>query len=205
MQRVIDYYYTHVSPWAYLGHESFLKLANDAGYGIRFKPVNLGPVFAETGGLPLQKRHVVRRNYRLVEMQRWREKRGLQLLLQPKFFPCDPSLADRIAVALAVEGGPAAEYSLAVFRALWAEDFNIADPAVLRAVLEKLGLEADRVMLAAEDKDIQEKYASHQTDAIAADVFGSPSYVVNGEVFWGQDRLEALADMLQSGRDPYVS
>src|SRR5690606_7746746 len=131
MQRVIEYYYTHVSPWAYLGHRAFLDLADRHGYAIRFKPVLLGPVFAESGGLPLSKRHPLRQAYRLVELQRWREKRGLPLNLRPRHFPADPSLADRIALALALEGGPAGAFTEAAFRLTWVDDRDISDRPVL--------------------------------------------------------------------------
>lgn len=204
MQRVIDYYYTHASPWAYLGHRAFLDLADRHGYAVRFKPVLLAPVFAESGGLPLSKRHPLRQSYRLVELQRWRDKRGLPLVLRPKHFPADPSPADRIALALALEGGPAGAFTEAAFRVTWVDDLDIADRAVLRAVLEKMHLEADRVLAAADSKDLQERYVGHQRDALAAGVFGSPSYVLNGEVFWGQDRLDLLDDALTSGREPFL-
>ncbi len=203
MQRVIEYYYTHVSPWAYLGHRAFLDLADRHGYAIRFKPVLLGPVFAESGGLPLSKRHPLRQAYRLVELQRWREKRGLPLNLRPRHFPADPSLADRIALALALEGGPAGAFTEAAFRLTWVDDRDISDRPVLAAVLETLGLDTDKVLTAADGRDIEDRYVSHQSDALAAGVFGSPSYVLNGEVFWGQDRLDLLEDALTSGRQPY--
>ena len=80
-----------VSPWAAIGHSIFLGMARRHDVAITFKPVSLGEVFAETGGLPLPKRHPVRQRYRLMELQRWRAKRGLdlkQLRLEP--FPAAP-------------------------------------------------------------------------------------------------------------------
>ncbi|WP_349359841.1 2-hydroxychromene-2-carboxylate isomerase [Stappia sp.] len=204
MQRVIDYYYTHASPWAYLGHAALLALVERHGYAVRFRPVSLTTVFAETGGLPLAKRHPVRQAYRFIELQRWREQRNLPLTLKPAYFPVKPDLADRVAVALALEGGPVAAYSDAVFRALWTEDQDIAAAPVLAAILKRLDLDAEAVLAQAGEKPVVERYMENQSDAIAGGVFGSPSYVLNGEVFWGQDRLELLDAALASGRGPFT-
>ncbi|WP_029060059.1 2-hydroxychromene-2-carboxylate isomerase [Stappia stellulata] len=203
MQRIIDYYYTHASPWAYIGHEAFLALADRREYAVRFRPVSLTTVFAETGGLPLAKRHPVRQAYRLVELQRWRAYRNIPLTLKPAHFPVNPELADRIALAVAVEGGPVAAYSLAVFKALWVDELDIARDSVQRAILERLGLNADATLGQASEKPIVERYMSNQAEAIETGVFGSPSYVLNGEVFWGQDRLDLLDAALAEGRVPF--
>ncbi|MCA1297957.1 2-hydroxychromene-2-carboxylate isomerase [Stappia indica] len=204
MQHVIDYFYTHASPWAYLGHQTFLALADAHDYAVRFRPVLLGPVFSETGGLPLAKRHPVRQAYRQVELQRWRAKRELPLTPRPAHFPTNPALADRIALGLAMDGGPTGAFSQAVFEALWAEDRDIAREEVLRAILERLGVDADKAIDHANEKDCVARYEQNQEDAVMLGVFGSPSYVLHGEVFWGQDRLDLLDDALTSGRGPYL-
>ncbi|MBL6432541.1 MAG: 2-hydroxychromene-2-carboxylate isomerase, partial [Alphaproteobacteria bacterium] len=159
----------------------------------------LTTVFAETGGLPLAKRHPVRQAYRLVELQRWRAYRNIPLTLKPAHFPVNPELADRIALAIAVDGGPVAAYSLAVFQALWSDELDIAQESVHRAILERLGLNADATLDQASEKVIVERYMANQAEAIETGVFGSPSYVLNGEVFWGQDRLDLLDAALAEG------
>ncbi|MXN65914.1 2-hydroxychromene-2-carboxylate isomerase [Stappia sp. GBMRC 2046] len=203
MQRVIDYYFTQVSPWAYIGHQAFLKLADEYGYAVRFKPVNLGQVFAETGGLPLGKRHPARQAYRLLDLQRWREKRDLPLNLHPKHFPTNAGLADRVVIVLAREGGPISAFSDRVFRACWAEERDIAERDVLKAILDDLGVDGEQILTAADGSEIAERYEAHRQEAVEAGVFGSPSYVWKGEVFWGQDSLELLEDALKSDREPY--
>ncbi len=204
MQRVIDYYYTHISPWAYIGHQEFLDLAAAHNYAVRFKPVNLGQVFAETGGLALAKRHAVRQDYRFLELQRWRVKRSVPLNLKPLYFPCDAGPSDRAAIALALEGGPVGDFSQRVFKACWAEDRNVSDHDVLMGILKEMGLDGARILKAADAQDIADRYLAHQQEAVEAGVFGSPSYIWKGEVFWGQDRLDLLADALASDRDAYV-
>ena len=87
MPRTIDYYFTLASPWAFLGHRPFVDLAKAHGVTIRYRPVDLGEVFPHTGGLPLPKRHPARQRYRILELQRWREARGIALKIQPKHWP----------------------------------------------------------------------------------------------------------------------
>ena len=203
--RKIDYYFSLVSPWAYLGHAPFLAMAERHGCAVTYKPVFLGEVFSETGGLPLARRHPVRQRYRLVELQRWREKRGVPLNPHPKFWPFEVSLADRCVIALQAAGTDPAAFTSRAFTGVWARDENLADEAVLAAIAEEVGVDAGTMLADAHSEAVAAAYAGNIADALAADVFGSPSYVVDGEVFWGQDRLDLLADMLASGRQAYSS
>src|SRR5579863_9298974 len=105
MSRRADYYFSLTSPWAYIGHRLFVDLAQRYHVSIVYRPVALPEVFAETGGLPLAKRHPARQAYRMVELQRWRDRRGLSFHLKPKHWPFDPGLADRAILAIAAAGG----------------------------------------------------------------------------------------------------
>ena len=104
MSRTIDYYFSLASPWAYIGHAPFMDIARRHGLDVNYKPVFLGRVFAETGGLPLTKRHPARQRYRIVNLQRWRDKRGLDFNLHPKHWPFDATLADRFVIAIEMAG-----------------------------------------------------------------------------------------------------
>lgn len=203
MPAVIDYFYTHISPWAYLGHQAFRDIAARHGATIRPRPVDLSGVFEASGGLPLGKRHPARQAYRFIEMQRWKDKRAIPLTFKPAFFPTPPGLSDCCAIALAENDGPALDFSGAAFKAVWAEDRNVADEPVLAEILTGLGQDAGSVLEAAKSPEVAEKYKQNQTDAIDLGVVGSPCYVLNGEPFWGQDRLDLLDDALASGRGPY--
>ncbi|WP_346908929.1 2-hydroxychromene-2-carboxylate isomerase [uncultured Roseibium sp.] len=203
MPPVIDYFYTHISPWAYLGHQAFREIAAGHGAAIRLRPVDLSGVFDASGGLPLGKRHPARQDYRFIEMQRWREKRALPLTLKPAFFPTPPGLCDCCAIALSEQGGPAFDFTGLAFKAIWADEKNIAEEAVLSDLLSGLGQDAGAVLEAARSEDITAIYKQNQADAIELGVIGSPCYVLNGEPFWGQDRLDLLDDALASGRGPY--
>jgi 2-hydroxychromene-2-carboxylate isomerase len=104
MPRTIDYYFSLASPWAYIGHAPFDGITRRHGVVVNHKPIFLGRVFAETGGQPLPQRHPARQRYRMVELQRWREKRGLSFNLRPKFWPFEVRLADRFVIAITSAG-----------------------------------------------------------------------------------------------------
>lgn len=203
MTEAIDYYFTLVSPWAYIGHGLFTTLAARHGAPVAYKPVNLAEVFPNSGGLPLAKRHPLRVAYRTLELQRWREKRGLSFALKPKGWPFDPTLADCVAVALVRRGEDAGPYVAAAFKAVFEAERNLGERDEVARVLATLGHHADVLLADAQSEPIRAAYAQNAQDALAAGVFGSPSYVRGGEVFWGQDRIELLADALATGRAPF--
>jgi 2-hydroxychromene-2-carboxylate isomerase len=203
MPRVIDYYFSLVSPWAYIGHGPFMDIVERHGIEINYKPVFLGRVFAETGGLPLAQRHPARQRYRLVELQRWREKRGLSFNLQPKHWPFDVNLADRFVIAITVSGKSPDAFLRRAYAALWEEERNLGDPLVLAELAEQAGLDSSTHMSIATGSTTEAIYAINLENAVGGGVFGSPAYVLDGEVFWGQDRLDLLDDALASGRAAY--
>lgn len=205
MAKQIDYYFSTPSPWAYIGHAVFQDLAKAHGCTINYKPVMLGELFAETGGLPLGKRHPARQRYRMMELQRWREKRGLNFHLKPTHWPFDGRLADSAIVAAIIAGLDPEPFMRAVFKAAWEQQLNLGDAGVVVDLADKAGLPGEKLVKAADTAEVTAKYEQNRQDAIAADVFGSPGYVIDGEVFWGQDRLELLADALESGRKPFLS
>jgi 2-hydroxychromene-2-carboxylate isomerase len=203
MSRPIDYYFSLVSPWAYLGHAPFVEIARRHGLEVNYKPVFLGRVFAETGGLPLAQRHPARQRYRLVELQRWREKRGLSFSVQPQHWPFDVLLADRVVIAINAAKGDPEPFLRRAFSAIWEEERDLGDPTVVAEVAAQVGFDAAGLVEFAQGSAAEAIYALNLENAMAADVFGSPSYVLDGEVFWGQDRLDLLDDALTSGRPAY--
>lgn len=203
MPVTIDYFYTHISPWAYLGHSAFLEIAERHGAKVRPRPVDLSGVFAASGGQPLAKRHQARQDYRFVELQRWKAKRGVPLTFKPRFFPTPPGLADCCAIALAEGEGQAMAFTDAAFKAIWVSEQNIADEAVVLKLLAGVCASPGAVLEAARSHDVTALYRQNQDLAIGQGVIGSPCYVLNGEPFWGQDRLDLLDDALSADRAPF--
>ncbi|MBV9114529.1 MAG: 2-hydroxychromene-2-carboxylate isomerase [Hyphomicrobiales bacterium] len=200
----IDYWFTLVSPWAFIGHDTFMRLAKAHDVAIGYKPMFLGEVFKATGGLPLAQRPPARQRYRMLELQRWRELRGIPLKLKPRHWPFDPTLADRCVVAITEAGGDPSGFMRAVWEASWVKEEDCAPEAKLAELLSRTGHDAKDVLAAAKSEEIGKIYAARAPEAIAAGIFGSPCYVLNGEVFWGQDRLDLLERALTTKREPYL-
>jgi 2-hydroxychromene-2-carboxylate isomerase len=205
MPRQVDYYFSFQSPWAYIGHNVFRNVAKTYDLKVNYKPVVLVDLFSETGGLPLMKRHPVRQRYRMVELQRWRDKRGLKFHLQPANWPFNARLADGVVIAAIQAGVDPEPFMRRAFAAVWEGQLNLAEPATLMQLADQSGLSGKQLVERSESDEISVAYEQNRQDALAADVFGSPVYVLDGEVFWGQDRIELLADALKSGRPPYRS
>lgn len=200
----IDYYYTAPSPYAYLGHDAFHELAARHGATINYRPVRLADVWAVSGAVPLGQRSPTRQRYRRIELQRIAEMRGLKLNLDPKHFPVDPTLADRSVIALVEAGRPPRAFLGRVHKALWAEDRDISDRGLIAELLRKEGHDADAVLAFAESAEAERIHVANSQAAITADAIGAPTYVLNGEPFWGQDRLDLLDRALQSERPPFT-
>lgn len=203
MRETLDYFVTLHSPWSYLGHQAFLDMAARHGAQVRVRPVRIFDLFAEVGALPLAQRPPARQSYRLIELQRVREQRGLPLNLKPKFYPCDISLADRVAIALIEHGHAPHTYMSAAYTALWVHDADLSDVGTLAALLQAQGLDADAILKTAGDDRVEAIYRDNTRAAIDAGLPGLPGYVRQGEPFWGQDRIDLLDAALTSGRAPY--
>ena len=191
MKTTIDYYFAAQSPWAYLGHARFVAMATQAGCAVRVRPADFGKVFAVSGGLPLGKRAPQRQAYRLVELRRFAEHLGLAMQVQPRYFPVAGDDASRLIIAVDMADGVAQALRLtgAVLAAVWVEQRDIADAEVLATLLQENGLTAERLAQSREPA-AQARYEAYTQSAIDGGVFGAPSYCVDGEIFWGQDRLD---------------
>ena len=199
---VIDYYYTSISPFSYLGHRAIEAVARRHGCGIAYKPFDLAAVWKQSGSVPPSQRSQIRQRYRLIELKRWAAYRDLPLNIRPAHFPADPRLADQAAIALIDRRKDPSDFIFRIFQGVWARDENISDPAVLAACLAECGFDADRFLEAAQSEDVAAHRMRNSEDAIAAGAIGAPLYVLNGEPFWGQDRIELLDAALASGRRP---
>ena len=193
MDKLIDYYMTPVSPYVYLGHERFVGIARKHRATIAVKPINLGVVFPVSGGLPLAKRAPQRQAYRLVELTRWSRYLGVPLNLHPAHFPVSADLASRYVLAALEQSTDAAlALALALSRALWTQERDLADAATLQAISAECGGDAEALAARADAPDIAMRYAALTQEAIDRGIFGTPTYVYAGELFWGQDRLDFL-------------
>ena len=201
----IDYYLFAPSPFTWLGHDLLREIAGRHGAAIRYRPVDLMGVWGESGAQPPAKRPPVRQRYRMIELKRLSAYRGVPLNPAPAHFPVDATLADSCTIAVQEAGGDPHQLIGLNCRSVWVDDESIADEAVVRANLMAAGHDADAVLAAAGSDGVRAIRAANTADCIAADAPGVPAYVLRGEVFWGQDRLEHLDHMLATGREPVTA
>ena len=200
MGRTVDYYFAPQSPWAYLGHQRLVDIVARTGATLRVMPMDLGgKVFPISGGLPLGQRAPQRQAYRLVELQRFSRHLKIPLNLKPQYFPVGGDPAARLIIAADMAHGAAAAMAIAgaLLTACWAQERNMADDAVLAELLQEQKLSAG-LLAQSHSTEVQALYETYTQAAIAAGVFGAPSYVLEGEFFWGQDRLDFLEQALAS-------
>jgi 2-hydroxychromene-2-carboxylate isomerase len=199
MTVTVDYYMTLTSPWTYLGSAPFAEVARRQKVTVNVKPCKFGPIFEQTGGLPLPKRSPQRRAYRMMELKRWREVRGIPINLEPRHFPCDDAEATRLVIAAKLQGKDAHRLSLELARALWEREETLADPATISLAAGRAGLDATELRAGGpSDAELDALHEKFTQEALTAGVFGAPSYVLSsGEIFWGQDRLELLERALK--------
>ena len=192
MSHSVDYYFAPQSPWAYLGHQRFQNILQKSGASVRVMPIDLGgKVFPISGGLPLGQRAPQRQAYRLMELARFSKWLGAPLHLKPTFFPVSGDDAAKLIIAVDMAAGANAAMAItgAILSAVWSQQRNIADEKTLVELLKEQNLPAT-CLEQAYSQAAQERYETYTQMAIDAGVFGAPSYVVNGEIFWGQDRLD---------------
>lgn len=199
MAKICEYYFAPQSPWAYFGHARLIALAKQYNVQIEMKPIDLPKVFSVSGGLPLAKRPPQRQAYRLLELKRWSAHLDLPLNPQPKFSPVSGDTAAKLIIATKLAHGTDAALALtsAIMHAFWADDKNIMDADTLSALANAAGHDGNALMKSSETTSVQNEYDQFTNDAMAASVFGAPWYVVDGEAFWGQDRLDFVERAFQ--------
>ncbi|HRD74451.1 MAG TPA: 2-hydroxychromene-2-carboxylate isomerase [Hyphomicrobiaceae bacterium] len=191
----LDCYYSLSSPWAYFAGPRLEDIVRRHHVKLNLKPFDFQAVVPSTGGVPLRTRPAPRRRYHDAELDRWRQYLGMPLNLKPRHYPeavTDPDwnkYPGWAVIAASEDGKPAMRLSQALLRALWAEERDITDPAVRRAVADENGYDGAAVVAAERSAVVQEKYRQFTDEALRLGVFGAPTYVVDGELFWGQDRL----------------
>ncbi|KAH7114440.1 thioredoxin-like protein [Dendryphion nanum] len=203
---VIEYYFSFISLWSYIGSRRLQALAKEHNAKIIYKPVDLMHLFSVSGGLPVKQRSAQRQAYRLLEMERWRRIRNIPIVPHPKFYPANPSLAHRVLLAAIKESGydssAVHEFARSSLETVWANEGDIADPTTIVKVADDSGLEGDRLLqLASGGKDLADQEMALTREVVDRNFFGAPMYVYRDEPFWGQDRLEMLDEVLRRGRE----
>ena len=194
----ISCFYSLSSPWAYFGGPKLYEIARRHRAKLVLKPYDFQAVAPRNGGVPLRTRPEARRSYHALELDRWRRHLGMPLNLEPKHYPQDglPAGWNKppgwMVIAAQQRGLDAQRLSHALLRALWAEERNTADAKVRAAIADENGLPGEELVAAETSASVQALYRTYSEEAERLGVFGAPTVVLNGERFWGQDRLDFL-------------
>ena len=202
----LDCYYSLSSPWAYFAGPRLQDIVRRHHAKLVLKPFDFQEVVPKTGGIPIRTRPEPRRTYHALELDRWRRYLGMPLNLTPRHYPADGKPlgwnkpAGWMVIAAQEAGLDAPRLSHAILRALWAEERDIAQRDVRRDIAFENELDGDALLAAESSELVQAIYRRNSAEAEALGVFGAPTFVLNGERFWGQDRLDFVDRALDALR-----
>jgi 2-hydroxychromene-2-carboxylate isomerase len=194
----IEYYYGIPSPFAYLGSERLQSMAKKYNKEIIEKPCDLvGGIFTKTGGLPVPQRSPQRQKYRLDELKRWSNFLDIKINLKPKFFPPkDPHISSKYIIAANLLGVKLV-FGHVLLKQVWNEEKDISDEKNIETVSNLFKLNFKELSELAKSDKVSKIYHENTEEAVTKNIFGSPTYIYNNELFWGQDRLDFLERALK--------
>ena len=191
-------YYSLSSPWAYFGGPKLQDIVRRHRVRLVLKPFDFQEVVPRTGGIPIRTRPQPRRTYHALELDRWRKYLGMPLVLEPKHYPKDgkPLGWNKppgwMVIAAQERGLDAPLLSHALLRALWAEERDTSQASVRIAVANENGFPGEALHKEESSDAVRRLYQTYSEEAEHLGVFGAPTYVLDGERIWGQDRLDFL-------------
>ena len=201
-KRKIDFYFSFISLYTYIGYEAFQALVQKYDLEVTYKPIDLHAIFTAGGGLPVSKRPPQRQAYRFVEMQRWAIARNIPLVLKPKHHPSNPEIGHRMLLAAMSNGEDIRQFVGNALKILWVDDLNIEDPQVMVAAANRSDLDGHALLEQSKDPSIQLQIDRLTQEGVDRQVFGTPFFFYEDEPFWGQDRLDMLEELITTNRKP---
>ena len=184
---------SHGSPWTFLGHKKVNEISKTNNCELDIMPVNYGEIFPVSGGLPVHKRPLQRQKYRLQELKRWSEFLKIKLNPEPKHFPSRSLLPSKVIISVKILNFENVnEIAYAIMEGLWIKEMNIDDPKNLKKILTRFIKTADEVIDFSESKQVEKEMNEYTKEAIDLAVFGAPTYILDDQIYWGQDRLDFL-------------
>ena len=189
----IKYFMSHGSPWTFLGHKKVNEISKKNNCELDIMPVNYGEIFPVSGGLPVHKRPLQRQKYRLQELKRWSEFLEIKLNPEPKHFPSRSLLPSKVIISVKILNFENVnDIAYAIMEGLWIKELNIDDPKSLKKILTRFIKTADEVIDFSESKQVEKEMNEYTKEAIDLAVFGAPTYIIDEQIYWGQDRLDFL-------------
>jgi 2-hydroxychromene-2-carboxylate isomerase len=192
----VEFHFDFGSPNAYLAHVVVPEVERRTGVKFEHVPILLGGVFKLTNNRsPAEKLAGIknRLEYEQIEMRRFIRRHGITQFTWNPFFPVNTLLTMRGAVAAQMDG-VFDRYVDAVFKAMWAEPKKMDDPEVAAAALQQAGLDGGRLMARTQEPEVKERLLKNTEASVARGTFGSPTFFIGEEIFFGKDRLRDVED-----------
>lgn len=197
MSKTLDYYFDFGSPAAYLAHTQLPKMVAETGATVVYKPMLLGGVFQATGNRPPMA-VPTKGSYVFTDFSRFAKRYGVPLVFNANF-PIITTTLMRIAIGLQQRGDARfGDYMDTVYRAIWVDNQNMNDPAVVAEVLTRAGFDAAALLALSQEPAVKDALKAATEAAVARGVFGAPTTFVGDAMFWGQDRLDFVREALQA-------
>ena len=195
----LDYFMSHGSPWTFLGHKRLGEIIKKYKVKLNMLPVNYGEIFPISGGLPVSKRPIQRQKIRLQELKRWSKFLDINLISQPTSFPSKTMLPSLLIIASQmIKTNKDFELAHNIMNALWVEDLDIDDENVLLSILNKMDLSSKEILSLANSEECSNTMQRFTKIAIEKNVFGAPTFIIDDQIYWGQDRLDFVDRHLES-------
>jgi 2-hydroxychromene-2-carboxylate isomerase len=197
MANAIDFYFDFSSPYGYLASTKIEAVAARHGRLVSWRPFLIGALYKQLGYTPLEQPG--KRAYLLHDVPRSARAMGVRLSFPPSF--PEALIAPARAVYWIADQNPVAAgvFAAAAFRAYWEEGRKIGDPQVVAEIAASQGFAKETVLAALNDPAVKDRLKKETDAAIANRIFGSPFIVIDGEAFWGADRLEQVEEWLATG------
>ena len=189
----VDYFMSHGSPWTFLGHNRLNKIVKKFNVQLNMYPVNYGEIFPISGGLPVSKRPLQRQKIRLQELKRWAEFLNIDLIPEPKFFPSKSLLPSLLIIAAKIKKtNKDFELASSIMNALWVKELNIDEEDTLKNIMDNLELDSEDLLSFAKSQQCESIFKEYTKIAIEKNVFGAPTFIIDDQIYWGQDRLDFI-------------
>jgi 2-hydroxychromene-2-carboxylate isomerase len=195
----VEYFMSHGSPWTFLGHKRLGEIIKKYKVKLNMFPVNYGEIFPISGGLPVSKRPVQRQKIRLQELKRWSKFLDINLIPQPTSFPSKSMLPSLLIIASQImKTNKDFELAHNIMNALWVEDLDIDDENILLSILNKMDFSSEEILSLAKSEECSNTMQIFTKIAIEKNVFGAPTFIIDDQIYWGQDRLNFVDRHLES-------
>ena len=189
----VDYFMSHGSPWTFLGHNRLNKIVKKFNVQLNMYPVNYGEIFPISGGLPVSKRPLQRQKIRLQELKRWAEFLNIDLIPEPKFFPSKSLLPSLLIIAAKIKKtNKDFELASSIMNALWVKELNVDEENTLKNIMDNLELDSEDLLSFAKSQECESMFKEYTKIAIEKNVFGAPTFIIDDQIYWGQDRLDFI-------------